>query len=158
MAQTSKQVKNTKLTSSTVRGMHILYSFSNIFLPLCASLVGFNIHNVSNQPSKMFPPPPVCNIWIRVSACGRMVSPGYEIHPSYGWVLSLEPTDTLSVNVRAEMSSVPFRIVPSYHADESSYEQTVSNKTGNRRIWGLQNKSIQFVTFDGRCPCLLLFL
>lgn len=44
-----------KLTSSTVSGMHILYSFSNIFPPLTLRVSCVYSQCVKNQPSKMFP-------------------------------------------------------------------------------------------------------
>ena len=104
-----------KLTSSTVRGMHILYSFSNIF-PLCASLVCS--HSVSKkkkqkkkQPSErsLRRPDGMCVIPGDVSAhVGGLVRPGYEMHPELR-LTSFIGTSGLSspaANVRAEMSSL----------------------------------------------------
>lgn len=98
-----------KLTSSTVRGMHILYSFSNIF-PLCASLVCFS-QRVKNQPSErsLRRPDGMCVIPGDVSAhVGGLVRPGYEMHPELR-LSSFIGTSGLSspaANVRAEISSL----------------------------------------------------
>lgn len=133
-----------KLTSSTVSGMHILYSFNNIF-PLCASLLC--IHNVSKQPSQRSPPPPdgMCVISGDVSAHVTGWSAWVtRCSPSYGWVRSSEPAGPRSGADCERRNELGSSVSPSYLADASSQEHTTPTQTGSHYFF-LLNKSRKFV-------------
>lgn len=93
MTQTNKTKQKNTLTSSTVRGMHILYSFSNIFPPRAGACVCLSL---SLPLSSMFslcvrklaegairpPAAGMCVMSGDVSAhVEGMVGPGYGLHP-----------------------------------------------------------------------------
>lgn len=83
-----------RLTSSTVRGMHILYSFSNIFLGRVSPAW---IHDVSKRPNERPSADGrgVCQILRRVKACGTFLwARVMKSSPSYAWVRSSEPADS----------------------------------------------------------------
>lgn len=124
-----------KLTSSTVRGIHILYSFSNIF-PLCASLV-FTMCQTRRVNVPSAEGRDVCNIWKRVSTCGRMVSPENQTHTELRLSSFIGNSEHTLRRATRRVDWARLRIVPSFRTEESSGRPAIST-TGTRKIWGFK--------------------
>ncbi len=109
MTNKCKKQLERRLTSSTVRGMHILYSFSNIF-PGALNLCGFTMCQTSRVNVPSADRRDVCNFWRRVSACGVLWDgePGLWNTPRGTTEFFHQNLRTLAPagDVRSEMSSV----------------------------------------------------
>lgn len=106
-----------ELTSSTVRGMHILYSFISIFPPLFCL---FTMCQTSWVKVPSADRRDVCTVWRRVRACEGTLSPSYKTLPEFQLTSFIRTRGRSLRRWTWGEKWTRFWVVPSQHTDDAS--------------------------------------